>query len=66
MKTFNDVPMWGLCTTGPGDVIFVKISESGTPNAVNLTDRKPGWVPSNRGVHILDEDKVLKVQSRWA
>lgn len=64
--TFGKVPLYGLFTTGPGNNIYVKISISGTPNAISLNYRRSNWIPDNRLGYFLDSDEILKIKNIWS
>ena len=72
MKTFKDVPMYGLFTTGLGGSLFLKISVSSTPNTVILSNgnvrdgaAEVGWIPNDRIVHILNDQETVVIKNRW-
>lgn len=52
--TLNDIPLYGTFTTGPANTWFVRVSISGTPNAINLESKKALWIPLNRVVSPLN------------
>jgi hypothetical protein len=67
--TFDKVPVYGVFTTGPSSVLFVKLSDQhlkNTPgqfNAIDLNGKVGRYIPGSRVVQLMDENDKLVV---WA